>query len=82
MRYMNSNVATTQTNNVKVYMLRLPGCLCPVSYIKKVVCLLTPGSYLRFVSYLQTVPLEYQGKGSRLFKPQLRHPNYSFTLYS
>ena len=72
MRYMNSNVATTQTNNVKVCMLRLPGCLC----------LLTPGSYLRFVSYLQTVPLEYQGKGSRLFKPQLRHPNYSFTLYS
>ena len=28
MKYMNSNVATTQTNNVKVCMLRLPGCLC------------------------------------------------------
>ena len=39
MRYMNSNVATTQTNNVKVCMLRLPGRLCPVFYIKKVVCL-------------------------------------------
>lgn len=39
MRYMNSNVATTQTDNVKVYMLRLQGCLCLVSYIKKVVCL-------------------------------------------
>lgn len=36
---MNSNVATTQTDNVKVCMLRLPACLCPVSYITKVVSL-------------------------------------------
>ena len=83
MRYVNSNAATTQTNNVKVNVCFACKDICARFLTSRNLCA-SKLSAVTLGSLAISKPFRWttNEKRSRLFKPQLRRPNYLSTLYS